>query len=266
MPRQKPTSPYLNQFLKTSDLARAVGVHENTVRRYVEWGLLPPVDRAPNGYRRFTTRHLDCLRLDRLIMEGNYYPGRAIHKSGAKIIQSAVQDDWGGALELAYRHIALVRSEQAQANAAVELLERWAQGSGADVTNRELRIGEVAKLLGVSNDILRNWERNGLLTVPRQENNAYRFYGPQEISRLRVIRMLVKAGYSLMSILRMLLQLDRGENRNLRQVLDTPHPDEDVYMASDRWLSTLDFEEKRAQKIINLIELIIQSRTEKGND
>ncbi len=50
------------------------------------------------------------------------------------------------------------------------------------------------------------------LEVPRQESNTYRLYGPQEISRLRVIRMLANAGYSLMAILRMLLQLDRGEN------------------------------------------------------
>lgn len=259
---KKPLSPYLTPTYKTSDLAKAVGIHVNTVRRYVDWGLLPPVERSPNGYRRFTRRHLDCLRLDRMVMEGGY-PGKSIHQSAQSIIQSAVKDDWGGALELAYHHLATVKSEQAQANAAVDLLERWAQGSGADVTNRLLRIGEVAKLLGVSNDILRNWERNGLLDVPRQESNTYRLYGPKEISRLRVIRMLANAGYSLMSILRMLLQLDRGETRNLRQVLDTPQPDEDVYMASDRWLSTLDFEERRARKVIEFIDSVIQTRAGK---
>jgi DNA-binding transcriptional MerR regulator len=256
---KKTISPYLTQYYKTSDLAKAVGVHVNTVRRYVDWGLLPPVERAPNGYRRFTRRHLDCLRLDRMAMDGEY-PGRTIRQSASMVIQIAVKDDWGGALELAYQHLALVNSEAAQAEAAVELLERWAQGSGADITVRLLRIGEVAKLLGVSNDILRNWERNGLLEVPRQESNTYRLYGPREISRLRVIRMLAKAGYSLMAILRMLLQLDAGESRNLRQALDTPHPDEDVYMASDRWLSTLDFEVKRARKIIQLIESVMKSR------
>lgn len=50
-------------YLRTSDLARAVGVHPNTVRRHVDRGLLPPVERSPSGYRRFTPRHLDCLRL-----------------------------------------------------------------------------------------------------------------------------------------------------------------------------------------------------------
>lgn len=259
MVTRKTKSPYLEQFMKTSDLARAVGIHENTVRRYVDWGLLPPVDRAPNGYRRFTRHHLDCLRLDRLIMEGGY-PGKSIHKSGQVIIQYAVKNDWGGAMEQAHHHLAVVKTEQAQANAAVDLLERWAQGSGTDTTGSALRIGDAALLLGLSRDILRNWERNGLIVVPRTEANSYRMYGPQEISRLRVIRMLVNAGYSLMSILRMLLQLDRGEIRDLRYALDTPQPDEDVYMASDRWLSTLDYEEQRARKVIELIESIIRGR------
>jgi DNA-binding transcriptional MerR regulator len=256
------SSRFITPYFKTSDLARAAGVHENTVRRYVDWGLLPPVDRAPNGYRRFTKRHLECLLLDRLVMEGGY-PGKSIHRSGAEIIQTAVRDDWGGALEQAYQHLATVKSEQAQADAAVELLERWVKGRQADITGKNLRIGETAKLLGVSNDVLRNWERNGLLDVPRQESNTYRLYGQQEISRLRVIRMLVNAGYSLMAILRMLLQLERGETRDLRQVLDTPQPDEDVYMASDRWLSTLKYEEERARKIIDYIENVIQDRAGK---
>jgi|GEM_PF-3328321 len=34
------------KFLRTSDLARAVGIHPNTVRLYVDWGLLPPVQRS----------------------------------------------------------------------------------------------------------------------------------------------------------------------------------------------------------------------------
>jgi DNA-binding transcriptional MerR regulator len=251
-----------SRYYRTSDLAKAVGVHANTVRRYVDWGLLPPVERSPNGYRRFTQHHLDCLRLDKLVLEG-VYPGRTIRQSGSRIIQSAVKDDWGNALELAYHHLALIQTEQAQANASVELLEHWAHGKGADATIGALRIGQVADLLGITTDILRNWERNGLLDVPRQESNAYREYSPVEISRLRVIRMLVKAGYSLMAILRMMIHLDKGERGNLRQVLDTPNPDEDVYMASDRWLSTLTNEQQRARNIISLIEEVIQKRMEK---
>ena len=86
--------------LSTSKLARAVGVHPNTVRRYVDRGFLPPVERSPAGYRRFNERHLDCLRLTRLVFS-DLFPGRAIYASGLHIIHVTAGGDLAGALELA---------------------------------------------------------------------------------------------------------------------------------------------------------------------
>ena len=83
-------------------------------------------------------------------------------------------------------------------------------------------------------------------------------YGAVELSRLRVIRMLSRAGYSQMAILRMLLRLDTGEGVDLREALDTPRPDEDVYTAADRWLSTLTDQEEAAREIIRTLEGFIQ--------
>ena len=253
-------------YLRTSDLARAVGVHPNTVRRYVDRGLLPPVERSPSGYRRFTQRHLDCLRLACQVYIGQY-PGRALHLSGVDIVQAAVGGDLAGARERARRHLTLVRAERAQADIAADLLERWAFGlptdteAGDNATIQPLRIGQVARLLGVTIDIVRNWDRNGLIDIPRDPANGYRRYRTQELSRLRVIRMLSRAGYSTSAILRMLLQLDRGETTDLRRALDTPRPDEDVYLASDRWLSTLTAQEQRAHTILALLEEFIHKQT-----
>ena len=244
------------KYLTTSQLAKVVGVHPNTVRRYVDKGFLPPVGRSPAGYRRFTERHLDCLRLARLVFS-NLFPGRAIYASGLHLLYVTSGGDLGGALEHAYRHLALVQSERAQADVAVDLLERWALGAPADATSEWLQIGQAARLLGVSIDILRSWDRNGLIDIPRDPSNGYRRYGGVELSRLRVIRMLSRAGYSTGAILRMLIQLDRGETTDLRRALDTPRPDEDVYLASDRWLSTLSEHEERARGMIALIEEMI---------
>jgi DNA-binding transcriptional MerR regulator len=246
-----------NRTYRTSELARLAGVHPNTVRRYVEWGLLPAVERSPSGYRRFTRRHLDCLLLVRLVY-GSPYAGKAIRGSERDIIASAVADDWGGALELAYRHLALVQSERAHANSAAVLLERWAQGIPTESAGAALRIGQAAQRLGVTVDIVRNWERNGLVSAPRDPKNGYRQFGGAEIGRMRVIRMLSRAGYSLMAILRMMSRLDQGGVTGLREILDTPRPDEDVYLASDRWISTLENQETLARRIIEWIEDVIQ--------
>jgi DNA-binding transcriptional MerR regulator len=93
--------------------------------------------------------------------------------------------------------------------------------------------------------------------VPRDPDNGYRLYGAAEIGRLRVIRMLNLAGYSQMAILRMMLHLDHSGAGDLRQVLDTPRPDEDVYTAADRWLSTLAEQEQRALDLIAQVEAMI---------
>jgi DNA-binding transcriptional MerR regulator len=108
--------------------------------------------------------------------------------------------------------------------------------------------------LGISIDIIRNAERNGLITVPRNSYNKYRLFGKREIERLQILRMLGKAGYSHMSILRMFLELDKGKRRGLKQTLDTPRPDEDIFTAADRWLTTLHAQEELAHQVIRLVE------------
>src|SRR5579859_1611558 len=248
------------KYLRTSDLAKAVGVHPNTVRRYVDKGRLPPVEYSPSGYRRFTLRHLDCLRLAWLVY-GGPYAGKAIYLSGVRVVQATVSGEVIGAQELARSHLELVQAERRQAEIAADLLERWASGEHTEEIIQPLQIGQVARLLGVSIDVLHNWDRNGLINVPRDPGNGYRRYGAQEISRLRIIRMLSRSGYSMSAILRMLIQLDQGERTNLRRALDTPRPDEDVYLASDRWLSTLADQEQGAHTIIALIEEFLQRQT-----
>ncbi|GHO57497.1 MerR family transcriptional regulator [Ktedonobacter robiniae] len=109
--------------------------------------------------------------------------------------------------------------------------------------------------------MLRNWERNGLLTVPRDTTNHYRLYGGAEFGRLRVIRMLVKCGFSLMAILRMLQQFDSGNTKSLRESLRIPpeeNADKFIVAAADHWLASLLELEQRAQEIIEQIGRMIE--------
>jgi DNA-binding transcriptional MerR regulator len=249
----------MRRALRTAEVAAAVGVHPNTVRLYETWGLLPEIPRTPAGYRKFAEAHIDHMRLARMAFEGAW-PGSSIRRAAVAVVKQAALGDLGGALELAYELLSVVQSEKAPAVSAVKLLTRWAQGVASDATADRPNIGETAALLGVSRDMLRNWERNGLVSVPRDARNGYRRYGAAEIGRLRVIRMLRRAGYSPMAILRMLSQLDRGVATDLGELLDTPQPDEDVYSAADRWLSALETWEARAGEMIDLLERMIEDR------
>lgn len=242
------------KVLKTSDIARMVGVHVNTVRLYEAQGFLSAAPRTASGYRRFSTLHLEQMRLAHLALTWPYSGDQPLVLD---VVRCAAEGDLGMALELAYEHLVNVRVERTHAEAAVEYLERWAQGQILDTTSRTLSIGQTAQHLGVTGDQLRNWDRNGLLDVPRHPETGYRAYSAVEIGRLRVIRMLRQSGYSLMAILRMLRQFDAGERERLREALDTPGANEDIETLADRWLSTLQGQETRAQAIIQQIIVLI---------
>ena len=50
-----------------------------------------------------------------------------------------------------------------------------------------VRIGELARELGVSADTLRFYERTGLLPRPPRADNGYRDYGPAELERIHLL-------------------------------------------------------------------------------
>ena len=56
------------KYLRTSDVARAAGVHPNTVRLYERAGLFASHPRTPSGYRMYSELNVDkcawrvCLR------------------------------------------------------------------------------------------------------------------------------------------------------------------------------------------------------------
>lgn len=245
--------PAPRSHLSTAQVARAVGVHPNTIRLYEAWGFLPPVPRSPSNYRRFGESHVRHARLARTILRFPYPGGKA---PVLELVRRAAAGDLGGALELAYTYLGRIRAERAQSEAGLRFLERWAEGVASDATAESLRIGEVARLLQVTPDALRNWERNGLIEVPRHPVSGYRVYSAAEIGRLRVIRILRRCGYSMMALLRTLNHLDGG-GREAARVLDTPAEDEDIYSVADRWISTLAQQEQRALEAISLLEEMI---------
>ncbi len=246
-----------HRYLRTSDLSRATKIHPNTVRLYEEWGVLPPIPRSPAGYRLFTEGHLTQLKLVRLALD-EPYPGRRIRQSIWQLLKQAATGNLNNALTAAHQHQRLVQAELTQAEAAATYLEMWVAGDTTTDTSAlpPLLPGQAAELLDITIDTLRHWERNGLITVPRHPDSGYRQYGPAEIGRLRVIRLLTRSGYSTMAVLRMIRRLDAGQHDHLRVLLDTPDPDEDILYATDRWLTTLHTHKQRSHIIIDQLHVM----------
>jgi len=245
------------EFLLTSEVANAAGVHPNTVRLYEEWGYLPEIPRTRSGYRKFTESHKEQMILARTALVWPYPGGK---EPVDLLVRSAAVGNFGMAMEMAYIYLANVRAEIAQTAAAIEFLHQWLTKKEIDPVAKALSIGEAAEHLNISRDMLRNWERNGLLRVPRNPENGYRQYGELELGRARVIRMLRQAGYSIMAVLRMMIEFDGGQEEELEKVLDSPRPDEDVLSFADHWQTTLAAEEQRALDIIQMLVRMIARR------
>lgn len=259
--------------LRTVDLARASGAHPNTVRLYSERGYLPPVLRSPTRYRLFEQRHLEHMRVARLLLRDRW-PGRAIRRSATTVLLDAAARGLAGSLPGFEAHLAVVRLECVTARQACEVAHGWLQqrgglgglggvtltGGGPAVRDGRsgewMGPGEVTRQQRLTYDTLRSWERSGLIHVARDPATGQRRFGPEDVDRLVVIRALREAGYSPMAVLRMLAAGDQGEVALAVGALLDPDGDEDLITASDRWVATLDEHERRAVEAVDLVAAI----------
>ena len=226
------------KYYKTSQVAKIAGVHPNTVRLYEEWGLLQPTTRGGNGYRIYTEHHVEQMRLARIALRCDFVEGN-IRKRARALVKASAGGQMEEARKLADEHLLHIQDELNRAEEALELIEQQLKGLPQEEGSSYVRRADVAKLLDVSIDVLRNWERNGLIHIPRSLENQYRIYGTKEIHRLKVIRTLRSANYSMMAILRMLRHIDEGGQGDLREIINTPSTEEDIIGATDRWISAL---------------------------
>lgn len=239
-------------------MAKAAGVHPNTIRAYEDLELISPVPREENGYRRFSELHLDQVKLIRMNLKCTYL-GDRISDTAYDILHLSARGMLSEALSQAEHLLIMIRKEKEQAEQAFKYLEDWAVGLETYDNTIGLQTREAAGLLNITIDMLYNWERNSLIKVPRKDN-GYRIYGDYEIKRLMVIRILRQARYGSMSILRVMSHLDGGRREDLKKVIDTPEPDSDVaYLAfSDNWISTLDISLKSAEMAVTHLKDMVK--------
>lgn len=81
-----------------------------------------------------------------------------------------------------------------------------------------MKIGEVARRVGIPIDTVRYYERNGLLPPPARRASGYRDYHDSDIARLNFVLRAKALGFTLVEI-RELLQLSdaaEGDMANIR--------------------------------------------------
>ncbi len=221
---------------RTSQISRMIGVHPNTIRFYEDMGLIPKPEREPNGYRIYTRRHLLQLQLLRIAFKAEILSAN-LRREAINIVKTAASGDFAAAAQKTRFYRSHIEDEIVRAREAIELTEQMAGGADANeaasvVAGRR----EAAAQIGVSFDIIRDWERNGLLNAPREGNR--RKYGPSEINRLKIIAILRNANYSQSAIRRMFIELQRGETDLLRAI-DTPPLNDDIISVTDRYITSL---------------------------
>src|SRR4051794_27404390 len=73
-----------------------------------------------------------------------------------------------------------------------------------------LRSGELAKLVGVSTDTLRHYERLGLIPRAARASSGYRMYSRDVVDRVAIIRHSLQLGFSLLELAEIFRIRDRG--------------------------------------------------------
>lgn len=236
---------------RTAEAAAIIGIHPNTVRLYEKLQLIPPPERLPNGYRVFTEFHIEQCRLIRIAFQVEVLQN-GLRKKIVQMIKVAAKGNFDAAISLINDYLKQIKQERTNAEEAIEIVKQLLSG-GVRKHTQCLKRKEVSEALDISMDSLRNWEMNGLLTVKRKDN-GYRVYTDEDIQRLKIIRALRCANYSLEAILRLLQQISKNPNADIRAALNTPKQSDDIISVCDRLIVSLSAAEQNAYKVLNMLQ------------
>lgn len=220
---------------RTSEIANLTGLHPNTIRFYEEIGFLTKPARLPNGYRIYTPLHLEQVRFARLVLRAEVLQN-GLRNLAVGIIRLCAACRFSDALEQTHHYIEQIDREIAFAKGAILSVEAMLARDPS--TSPPFKRRDAAEALGVTVETLRNWERNGLVSIRRLQN-GYRMYAPEDMERLLIIRTLRCANYSLAAILRLTGKLSLSRDVPVSDALNTPDESEEIVSVCDHLLLAL---------------------------
>ncbi|MFC6937014.1 MerR family transcriptional regulator [Actinomadura yumaensis] len=165
----------------------------------------------------FAAVHRDALLTYRALARG-FGTGRA-----QEVMLAVHGGDVAEALALVDAGHAALHEERLSLRAAGEALEAVASGRAPDEAfpaRAGMRIGEVARLLGVRTSALRVWEDAGLLAPGREPGTGYRVFGPADVRDARMVDLLRRSRHPVPLIRPILDGLRRtGSSDALREAI-----------------------------------------------
>lgn len=246
------------QTYQTSEIAKLAGLHPNTIRFYEEIGFITRPSRKPNGYRVFTPLHLAQVRFCRLALRAEVLQN-GLRDTAVEIIRLCAECRFSEASQETERYLSQIDREIAFAKAAIHTVEHLlTQAPSPDIQPKKR--SEAAQALDITQETLRNWERNGLVAIRRLQN-GYRMYTGQDMERLLIIRTLRCANYSLSAILRLTGALAQSREIPVLDALNIPDEQEEIVSVCDHLLTALSSAREDAQEMLSRIQQMEQTVT-----
>lgn len=199
----------VREYWRPIDLARAVGVSTQTVRAYERLGFLPPVERTATGYRRYGARHVQALRAARVMAAGyGWMPALRI----MQFVHAGDPDAAVGDVDACHAALHQARRDTMATLAALRMATapHAVEGAAPRGDSALLRVGAVARCVGVRVSTVRLWERHDLVRPRRDAATGYRLYDAEEARRVQVIALLRRGGYGFEAIRPVLIALAAG--------------------------------------------------------
>jgi len=239
---------------RTKQIADIIHVHPNTVRLYEEWGFISPVPRQKNGYRTYSDLHVKQMQVARLAFRSEFIQNN-LRKKATLIVRESGKEDFQRALALAKQYLKYLQQERDYALQAVQMVQRLIQYSDEAINDVRYSHRQIANELQITEETIRNWERNGLFSVERDSRNR-RLYNQSDYNKLMVIRTLRSAHYSIASIRYLFskLEIEASDSIKIQDILNSPNAVDEFFHVTDRLEFNLRETIEDTKKIIAILQ------------
>lgn len=176
--------------LRPKKTAEKFKMSASTLRNYEAKGLIPPAERSPNGYRKYTLQHelyLACIQA--------MAPAFGMEVTTV-VLHSLLRSEWDKALWIVREKEVILYEEKKKVEQLKKELEEYFNTGQGFSNEKRFSIHEVSSQTGVQKTAIRYWEKDGFFTAERNPENDYRLYNETDLVKIKFIQVLQNCVYS----------------------------------------------------------------------